>query len=92
MKVTWTWNNMRDAGEGNLGKMFGSAFHTLGRESETLGGMDDAKHRCAGRACASEQANPADRELQPVIVGDRRQTGSRAISFVALADSSHCHT
>ena len=80
---------MRDTGEGDLGKMFGSPFHALGREPETLRGVDHSQHGRAGRACPGEQANSADRELQPVIVSDRRQTGSRAISFVALANSSH---
>ena len=89
MKVTGAWNDMRDTGERDLSEMFGSAFHTLGREPEILRGVNDAKHGRPGGACADKQANPADRQLQPVIVGDRRQAGSCAISFVALTDSSH---
>jgi hypothetical protein len=40
MQVTGARNNVRDTGEGNLGKMFGSAFYSLGRKPETLRSMD----------------------------------------------------
>ena len=60
MKVTGAWNDMRDTGERDLRKMFGSAFHTLGREPETLRSVDDAEHGCPGCACAGKKANPAD--------------------------------
>ena len=91
MKVPWVRHNVRDAGKRDLGKMFGSAFHALGREAKTLGGVDDPKHRRASGARPGQQANPADRKLQPVIMCDRRQTGSGAVSFVALPDSSHSY-
>ena len=62
------------------------AFDSLGRKAKAFRRMDDAKHGSARRSCSGEEANPADRELEPVVVRDRCQTGGRAISFVALTD------